>query len=47
MPDTSDAILAAGLALMVALLATPVAGRLAYRIGAIDVPRARARAWPA
>ena len=41
MPDTSDAILAAGLALMVALLATPVAGRLAWRIGAIDTPRER------
>src|ERR671921_1544512 len=26
---------------MVALLATPVAGRFAYRIGAIDVPRER------
>ena len=41
MLDTSDAVFAAGLALTVALLATPVAARLAYRIGAIDVPRER------
>jgi UDP-GlcNAc:undecaprenyl-phosphate GlcNAc-1-phosphate transferase len=39
--DTGDAILAAGLALMVALLATPIAKRLAWRIGAIDTPRER------
>ena len=41
MIDTTDAILAAGLALTVALLATPVAGRIAWRIGAIDTPRER------
>jgi UDP-GlcNAc:undecaprenyl-phosphate GlcNAc-1-phosphate transferase len=39
--DTTDAVLATALALMVALLATPVAGRLAWRIGAIDEPRER------
>jgi UDP-GlcNAc:undecaprenyl-phosphate GlcNAc-1-phosphate transferase len=39
--DTTEAVLAAGLALMVALLATPVAKRLAWRIGAIDHPRER------
>src|SRR3712207_6043760 len=30
-----------GLALVVALLTTPIAGALAWRIGAIDMPRAR------
>jgi UDP-GlcNAc:undecaprenyl-phosphate GlcNAc-1-phosphate transferase len=39
--DTTDAVLAAALALMVALLATPVAKRVAWRINAIDVPRER------
>jgi UDP-GlcNAc:undecaprenyl-phosphate GlcNAc-1-phosphate transferase len=41
MIDTADMVLAAGLALTVALLATPVAGRIAWRIGAIDTPRER------
>ncbi|MEA2475104.1 MAG: UDP-GlcNAc:undecaprenyl-phosphate/decaprenyl-phosphate GlcNAc-phosphate transferase [Thermoleophilaceae bacterium] len=41
MIDTKDTILAPGLALMVALLATPIAGRLAWKINAIDMPRAR------
>src|SRR5918999_1338258 len=41
MPDTGDAILALALALIVALLATPVAARFAWRVGAIDEPRDR------
>jgi UDP-GlcNAc:undecaprenyl-phosphate GlcNAc-1-phosphate transferase len=41
MPDTGEGLAAAGLALAVALLATPVAGRFAWRIGAIDRPRER------
>ncbi|HEX8065719.1 MAG TPA: MraY family glycosyltransferase [Thermoleophilaceae bacterium] len=41
MPDTGDGFAAAGLALVIALLATPVAAALAWRIGAIDEPRAR------
>ncbi|MEA2423146.1 MAG: UDP-GlcNAc:undecaprenyl-phosphate/decaprenyl-phosphate GlcNAc-phosphate transferase, partial [Thermoleophilaceae bacterium] len=41
MPDLSDGFLALGLALVVSLLATPVAGALAWRIGAIDMPRER------
>jgi UDP-GlcNAc:undecaprenyl-phosphate/decaprenyl-phosphate GlcNAc-1-phosphate transferase len=40
-PDLTDGFLALGLALVVSLLATPVAGALAWRIGAIDVPRER------
>src|SRR5947199_2735412 len=40
-PDLTDPFLALGLALVVSLLATPVAGRLAWRIGAIDMPRER------
>jgi UDP-GlcNAc:undecaprenyl-phosphate GlcNAc-1-phosphate transferase len=40
-PDLSDGFLALGLALVVSLLATPVAGALAWRIGAIDHPRER------
>ncbi len=41
MPDLSDGFLALGLALVVSLLVTPVAGALAWRIGAIDMPRER------
>ncbi len=41
MPTLNDGFLALGLALVVSLLATPVAIRLAWRIGAIDEPRAR------
>ena len=41
MPDTGDALLALALALVVALLATPVAAALAWRVGAIDEPRER------
>jgi len=41
MLDTKDTILAPGLALLVALLATPLAARLAWKINAIDMPRAR------
>jgi UDP-GlcNAc:undecaprenyl-phosphate GlcNAc-1-phosphate transferase len=40
-PDLTDGFLALGLALVVSLLATPVAGVLAWRIGAIDMPRER------
>src|SRR5215212_576921 len=40
-PDLSDGLLALGLAAVVSLLATPVAGALAWRIGAIDTPRER------
>ncbi|MEA2217356.1 MAG: UDP-GlcNAc:undecaprenyl-phosphate/decaprenyl-phosphate GlcNAc-phosphate transferase, partial [Solirubrobacteraceae bacterium] len=40
-PDLSDGFLALGLALVVSLLATPVAAALAWRIGAIDMPRER------
>src|SRR3954449_4230849 len=40
-PDLSDGFLALGLAAVVSLLATPVAGALAWRIGAIDTPRDR------
>jgi UDP-GlcNAc:undecaprenyl-phosphate GlcNAc-1-phosphate transferase len=40
-PDLTDGFLALGLAALVSLLATPVAGALAWRIGAIDRPRAR------
>ncbi|MEA2459014.1 MAG: UDP-GlcNAc:undecaprenyl-phosphate/decaprenyl-phosphate GlcNAc-phosphate transferase, partial [Thermoleophilaceae bacterium] len=41
MPTLNDGFLALGLALVVSLLATPVAIRLAWKIGAIDEPRAR------
>jgi UDP-GlcNAc:undecaprenyl-phosphate GlcNAc-1-phosphate transferase len=40
-PTLTDGFLALGLALVVSLLATPVAGALAWRIGAIDMPRER------
>ena len=40
-PDLKDGFLALGLAAVVSLLATPVAGALAWRIGAIDTPRER------
>src|SRR3954467_15340205 len=38
-PDLTDGFLALALAAVVSLLATPVAGRLAWGIGAIDPPR--------
>ena len=41
MPSTGEGFAAMALALVVALLATPIAGALAWRIGAIDTPRAR------
>jgi UDP-GlcNAc:undecaprenyl-phosphate/decaprenyl-phosphate GlcNAc-1-phosphate transferase len=40
-PDTGDALLALALAFVTALLATPVAAALAWRVGAIDEPRER------
>src|SRR4051794_32662463 len=40
-PDLTDGFLALALAAVVSLLATPVAGALAWRIGAIDEPRER------
>src|SRR4051812_50165974 len=40
-PDLTDGLLALALAAVVSLLATPVAGALAWRIGAIDTPRER------
>jgi UDP-GlcNAc:undecaprenyl-phosphate GlcNAc-1-phosphate transferase len=40
-PTVGQGFLACGLALVIALLATPVAGALAWRIGAIDEPRER------
>ena len=40
-PDLTDGLLALALAAVVSLLATPVAGALAWRIGAIDRPRER------
>src|SRR3954469_13985839 len=40
-PDLTDGFLALGLALVVSLLATPVAKVIAWRIGAIDMPRER------
>jgi UDP-GlcNAc:undecaprenyl-phosphate GlcNAc-1-phosphate transferase len=40
-PDLTDGFLALALAAVVSLLATPVAGALAWRIGAIDTPRER------
>ena len=41
MPSTGDGLIALALAFTVALLTTPIAGALAWRIGAIDTPRAR------
>ena len=41
MPDLSDAFLAFGLALVVVWISTPVVKSFAWRIGAIDEPRAR------
>ena len=41
MPDVLDAILAFALALVVVWISTPVVKSLAWRIGAIDEPRAR------
>src|ERR671923_2992031 len=41
MPDLSDAFLAFALALVVVWISTPVVKSLAWRIGAIDEPRAR------
>src|ERR671936_253300 len=41
MPDLSDSFFAFGLALVVVWICTPVAKSLAWRIGAIDEPRAR------
>jgi UDP-GlcNAc:undecaprenyl-phosphate GlcNAc-1-phosphate transferase len=41
MPDTLDAFLAFALALVVVWISTPVVKSLAWRIGAIDEPRAR------
>jgi UDP-GlcNAc:undecaprenyl-phosphate GlcNAc-1-phosphate transferase len=40
-PNLTDGFLALGLAIVVSLLATPVAAALAWRIGAIDMPRER------
>src|SRR3954449_13420492 len=40
-PNLTDGLLALALAAVVSLLATPVAGALAWRIGAIDTPRER------
>src|SRR5919112_6165021 len=40
-PELTDGLLALALAAVVSLLATPVAARLAWRIGAIDTPRER------
>ncbi|MEA2272347.1 MAG: UDP-GlcNAc:undecaprenyl-phosphate/decaprenyl-phosphate GlcNAc-phosphate transferase [Solirubrobacteraceae bacterium] len=41
MPSVGDGILGFGLAMVIALLTTPVFGALAWRIGAIDEPRER------
>src|SRR4029079_14340618 len=41
MPDLLDAFLAFALALVVVWISTPVVKSLAWRIGAIDEPRAR------
>jgi UDP-GlcNAc:undecaprenyl-phosphate/decaprenyl-phosphate GlcNAc-1-phosphate transferase len=47
MPSVGDGILGFGLALVVALLTTPVVKALAWRIGAIDEPRERGlHQWP-
>src|SRR2546421_12250688 len=40
-PSVGQGFLASGLRLVIPLLATPVAGALAWRIGAIDEPRER------
>ena len=40
-PTVGQGFLACALSLVIALLATPVAGALAWRIGAIDEPRER------
>src|SRR4051794_24268026 len=40
-PDLTDGFLALALAAVVSLLTTPIAGALAWRIGAIDRPRER------
>src|SRR3981081_2709081 len=40
-PDLTDGFLALALAAVVSLLSTPGAGSLAWRIGAIDMPRER------
>jgi UDP-GlcNAc:undecaprenyl-phosphate GlcNAc-1-phosphate transferase len=41
MPSVGDGVLGFGLALVIALLTTPIMGALAWRIGAIDEPRER------
>jgi len=41
LPSVGDGILGFGLALVIALLSTPIIRALAWRIGAIDEPRAR------
>ncbi len=41
MPGTTDALLAAATAFIVTLLCTPLAKRLAIRVGAIDEPKSR------
>ena len=41
MPDLTDAFLAFALALVVVWISTPVVKSFAWRIGAIDEPRAR------
>jgi UDP-GlcNAc:undecaprenyl-phosphate GlcNAc-1-phosphate transferase len=41
MPSVGQGVLGFGLALVIALLTTPIMGALAWRIGAIDEPRAR------
>src|SRR5918911_4530221 len=41
MPSVGDGVLGFGLALVIALLTTPIMGALAWRIGAIDEPRSR------
>ncbi len=40
-PSTWDAVAAAAVAALVVVLLTPLASRLAYRVGAVDEPRAR------
>jgi len=47
MPSVGDGILGFALALVIALLTTPVMGALAWRVGAIDEPRERSlHQWP-
>ncbi|HEX8647517.1 MAG TPA: MraY family glycosyltransferase [Thermoleophilaceae bacterium] len=41
MPSTGEGFAGLALAFAIALIATPIAGRVAWRIGAIDHPRAR------